>query len=93
MPKRIDANQTEIVKALRQCGCSVLILSAVGKGCPDLAVGYDGTTYLLEVKDGGKTPSKQKLTPDEEAWHAAWSGHVAIVNSVEAALRVVGLVE
>ena len=45
----------------------------------------------FEVKDGSKPPCKRKLTPDEEAFHASWRGHVAVVESVEDALKIVGL--
>ena len=47
---KIDANQTEIVKALRQVGASVQSLASTGKGCPDLLVGFRGVNWLLEVK-------------------------------------------
>jgi hypothetical protein len=92
MPKRVDANQAEIVAALRRCGCSVQVLSMVGKGCPDLLVGRDYRNYLLEVKDGSKPPSKRQLTPDEVEWHADWLGRVNTVANIEEALAVVGLV-
>ena len=88
---RIDSNQNEIVEALRKAGCSVCVLSNVGKGCPDLAVGRQGVTYMLEVKDGRKPPSKQRLTEDEQAWHDAWCGHAAVVKNVDEALVAVGL--
>ena len=52
----------------------------VGRGCPDLLVGYRGVNYLLEVKDGEKPKSAQKLTPDEDAWHFMWMGQVAVVT-------------
>jgi Holliday junction resolvase len=90
---RIDANQPSIVDALRQAGCTVQVLSAVGKGCPDLLCGRAGVNYLLELKDSAKPLSKQKLTPDEMAWHSTWNGLVWTVNSIEDALRVVGAVE
>lgn len=88
---RIDANQTQIVKALRKAGCTVQHLHSVGKGCPDLLVGRAGVNYLLELKDGAKSPSEQKLTPDQVIWHSEWGGSVAVVNSEEAALKEVGL--
>lgn len=88
---KVDDNQSEIVDALRRAGCSVCILSGVGRGCPDLAVGLRGRTYMLEIKDGRKSPSKQRLTPDEQAWHDAWRGHAAVVRSVDEALDAVGL--
>ena len=88
---RVDDNQREIVEELRRAGCSVWSLAGVGKGVPDLAVGFRGRNLFLEVKDGSKPPCKRKLTPDEEAFHASWRGHVAVVESVEDALKIVGV--
>ena len=88
---KVDDNQAEIVDALRRAGCSVCILSGVGRGCPDLAVGIKGVTYMLEIKDGKKPPSERRLTPAEEAWHNSWRGHAAVVKSVDEALDAVGL--
>lgn len=88
---RIDANQPEIVAALRKAGCTVQHLHSVGKGCPDLLVGRAGVNYLIEVKDGAKRPSDQKLTPDQVAWHSVWHGQVSVVNTVDGALAAVGL--
>ena len=90
---RIDANQPDIIKALRSVGASVQPLHTVGAGCVDLAVGFRGANYLLEVKDGRQPPSKRRLTPDEEKWHAEWRGHVAVVNSVDEALQEIGAVD
>lgn len=86
-----DANQSEIVDALSNAGCSVCPLSQVGSGCPDLVVGLRGKNYLLEVKDGNKPQSKQKLTPAQKKFHKAWKGQVSTVNSVEQAFEAVGL--
>ena len=87
--KRIDANQNDIVKALRDKGAYVRIVTQ-GDGIPDLLVGYKGVTYLLEVKDGDKIPSKRKLTPHEQKFFDEWTGGiVAIVTSVEDALALI----
>jgi hypothetical protein len=86
---KIDANQPEIVAGLAAAGCSVQSLATVGKGCPDLLVGRAGRNFVLEVKDGGKSPSRQRLTEDEQAWHANWRGQVATVRSLEEALAVI----
>jgi hypothetical protein len=88
---RTDANQTQIVEALRKCGASVQSLAAVGKGVPDLLVGLRGRNYLLECKDGDKPPSARKLTPDQEQWHLKWAGQVLTVTSAEDALRQLDL--
>jgi hypothetical protein len=60
----------------------------VGAGAPDLLVGYRGTNWLLEVKDGSKEPSRQRLTPAEKVWHERWRGHVTVVRTVADALAV-----
>ena len=86
---KVDANQSEIVDALRKAGCSVQCLHMIGKGCPDLLVGRAGRNHVLEVKDGSKPLSARKLTPDELEWHVFWRGQVAVVCSAGEALRVV----
>ena len=88
---QIDENQPEIVAALRAAGASVQILSAVGRGCPDLLVGFAGRNLLLEVKYPLGTPSHQKLTPAQVEWHGAWRGQVVVVTSAAMALRALGL--
>jgi len=87
---KTDRNQTEIVDALRKFGATVQSLAAVGKGTPDLLVGFEGETYLMEVKDGKKPPSGRKLTPDQEVWHGNWTGgSLEVVNDVETALNII----
>jgi len=88
---RVDANQAEIVDALRKVGCTVQPLHAVGQGVPDLLVGYRGNNVLIEVKDGSKPPSARKLTPDQVKWHGDWRGHVAVVSTVAEAIAAVGI--
>lgn len=88
---KIDANQTEIVKALRKAGATVFITSTVAKGFPDLVVGYNGINYLVEVKNGNKAPSEQKLKPHQIELHANWKGQICVVNSVDTALKAIGL--
>lgn len=91
-PKRVDANQPEIVARLREVGASVTPTHEIGRGFPDLAVGFRGVTYLFEVKDGSKPPSKRRLTPDEQEWHSLWRGQVAIIETIDDALRLIGAI-
>lgn len=50
--RRKDRNQAEIERGLRcHPGVYVFDTSAVGGGYPDLNVGYQGRTYMFEVKD------------------------------------------
>lgn len=91
---KVDANQAQIVDALRSCGASVQPLHMVGSGVPDLLVGYRGRTALIEIKDGSLPPSKRQLTDDQLRWHGAWSGGaLAVVCDVESALRVLRTME
>ena len=82
---RRDANEPEIVEALRRAGCTVAFID---EPC-DLLVGHAQKSYMLEVKDGSKPLSKRVLTDRERKFHATWAGQVAIVESVEEALAVV----
>jgi hypothetical protein len=86
---KVDKGQAPIVKELRQVpGCVVKDLSRMGDGWPDLAVGYRGTNFYLEVKGRGK-----KLTEAQRDWHAEWAGSVHIVHDADEALRVIGVIK
>lgn len=91
MPKRVDQNQPLIVQTLRAVGASVQFLHEIGKGCPDVLVGFRDQNYILEIKNPEQPPSKRKLTPDEEKWHQAWAGQKAVVETPEQALAVIGV--
>lgn len=90
---RTDANQKEIVNALRRVGATVHDTSRLGEGFPDIVAGYRSINYFLEVKDGSKPPSQKKLTEAEAKWHSEWSGQSAVVESVDEALRVIGAIK
>lgn len=83
--QKTDANQKEIVEALRKAGASV---EFIGKPV-DLVIGYCGVNILVEVKDGSKPPSHQKLTPDQVKFIDAWRGTVFIVKSIDDALAII----
>jgi len=88
---RVDANQGEIVKALRKAGVAVHITSALGGGFTDLVAWCPATNVLalLEVKDPAQPPSKRRLTPDEAAFAAVFPTHV-VLTAVEA-LEAMGI--
>ena len=88
---KVDDNQAVIVAAYRGVGASVTPTHTAGDGFPDLAVGFRGQNFLVEVKDGEKPPSRRKLTPDQEEWHRAWRGQVAVVKNVSEALAAIGI--
>ena len=84
--KRIDANQTQIVSALRGAGAYVWII-----GLPvDLLVGYKNRTILVEIKSS----SKSKLTALQKDFFENWCGDgLARIDSPEAALRMLKCVK
>ncbi len=93
MPKRVDQNQPVIVQALRAVGATVQPLHTVGRGCPDLLVGFRGANFVLEVKNPTQRPSDRRLTPDEQAWHEGWRGQKAIVETAGEALSAIGVAQ
>lgn len=86
---RVDANQREIVAALTRIGCSVFSTAGVADGFPDLVVGRANKTLLLEVKNGDKSPSRQRLRVSQEKFRDWWRGHYAVVSTPEEAIDVV----
>lgn len=91
-----DSNQKEIKDALEKAGASVHDLKAAGEGFPDLAVGYMGVTYLMEVIGPDKLKRFRKnggLSDNQVEWHDAWRGHCCAVKDVDEALGVIGVVQ
>ena len=86
---KVDANQKQIVSQLRRIGASVQSLATIGSGCPDLLIGFQGKNYLVELKDGSKTKSQKKLTPDEEIWIATWRGQVIRCENIDEILKLI----
>lgn len=72
-------------------GVSVQSLAGVGCGCPDIAVGFAGKNYLFEIKDPDKAPSDRALTDAEKKFHRFWRGQIAVVETVDDAIRILGI--
>lgn len=85
-PKRVDANQAEIVADLRAIGASVEHLHEVGDVWTPIAVGCRGQNYLFEIKT-----EVGQLNQEQRDWHADWQGQVAVIRSSEDALAIMGL--
>lgn len=80
---RVDANQAEVIDALRAIGVHVTVI-----GEPvDLAIGYRGRSGFLEVKDGSKPPSARKLKPSQAKFQAEHSGFFRVVTTPDEAIR------
>ena len=80
---RTDANQAEIVRALRAIGCQVYYI----KLPVDLMVSggpLRNRTMLLEVKLAG-----ERLTGSQENFFSRWPGEWAVVHSPAEAVNIV----
>ena len=88
--KRVDSNHSDIVKTLRDLGCSVFDTSRVAGGFPDLVVGRNNKTVLVEVK----ADEKSKFTPAQELFMMNWLGSTVVrIDSVDSAIRLVKLLD
>jgi hypothetical protein len=78
---RVDANQEQIVSALRAAGAYVWII-----GLPvDLLVGYKGHSFLMEIK----TDSRKRLTKLQADFFENWmGGTLCRIDNAESALRM-----
>jgi len=83
---RVDANQAQIVSALRAAGAYVWII-----GLPvDLLVGYNNQTFLVEIKDG----PKKSLTRLQQDFFGKWvGGGLHRIDNAEDALKMIGVTQ
>lgn len=83
---RVDANQDQVISALRAAGAYVWII-----GLPvDLLVGYKGHTVLMEVKDG---PGKRLTALQDKFFENWYGGPLSRVDGPEAALSVLRVID
>lgn len=85
---RKDANQTRIVKALRDVGVKVYVLNEP----MDLLTGFRGVLRVIEVKDGNRFASQRRLKPSQEKFMTEFEGcPVFKVENVFEALKCHGI--
>jgi len=88
--KRVDENQKQLVHTFIALGASVLDLSRVGQGCPDLAIGYKGKMVLVEVKSSNKA----NFTEPQLKFIGKWKGGaINRIDSVEGAIRLIKMLD
>jgi hypothetical protein len=77
---RIDSNQPDIVKELRDKGYSVEV------GHDDILVGYQGRTYWYEIKTGARAEIKESqlklLDTFKGHYKIVWTAQM-IINDIE----------
>ena len=88
--KKVDANHSVIVKALRDLGCSVFDTSRVAGGFPDLVVGKNSKTALVEIKRNATAPYTEAQKKFMENWKG---GPVCRIHDVEGAINLVKTLE
>ncbi len=89
---RKDANHSDIVKALKRCGAIVVDMSVLGGGVPDILVGYQGRSLLMEIKTGAKATHDATVRQRQADFAATWRGDpVVTVRSELDALQALGV--
>ena len=88
--RRVDVNQSEIIKVFKELGCSVFDCSRVAGGFPDLLVGRNKKTVLVEIKSS----EKASFTPAQELFMLNWKGSTVVrINDIDSAIRLVKLLD
>lgn len=86
-----DANAPAIIAALKRCGATMIDMHALGGGVPDIAVGYQGRTVLMEIKARPKA-TNAGVRDRQETFARDWRGDpVVTVRSELEALAVLGI--
>ena len=77
--KKVDSNQANLVKLGRQLGAKIAVTSSAGDGFVDTVWQFHHygrsfklETHLVEIKDGSLSPSRRRLTPEQEKFHAVF---------------------
>ena len=84
--RKVDGNQAEIVSEFKRLGASVIDLSRVGEGCPDLCIGVAKVNALVEVK----RDEKARFTEQQLDFMTYWNGQpVFRANCIEDAQYIV----
>ena len=88
--KRVDENQKTLIHTFIALGASILNLSTVGRGCPDLLIGYRGKTVLVEIKSNSKATFTEPQIKFMQEWRG---GAVSRIDSVDAAIRLIKMLD
>ena len=88
--RRVDANQNQIIHTFIALGASVLNLSRVGEGCPDILVGYRKHSVLCEIKRNDKASYTEPQIKFMQNWRG---GPVSRIDSVDAAIRLIKMLD
>jgi Holliday junction resolvase len=88
--KRVDSNQKEIVKVFKDLGCSVFDTSRIGQGFPDLVIGKNQKTVLVEIKSSDKAV----YTSAQNLFMMNWKGSTVVrISDIDGVIRLVKLLD
>ena len=82
--KRTDGNHCLIMESFRRLGCSVVDLSRVGAGVPDLAVSLHKFTAYVEIKTETGT-----LEPSQIRFHRESKATIYVARTLKDVAEIV----
>ena len=89
MIRKTDNNHKEILDQCRKIPqLTAFSTHTIGKGFPDIVVGYKGLNYLFEIKDPLKPKSARKLTQHESSFFCNWKGQVNVIHTIEDIIEI-----
>lgn len=74
-----DQGQQEAIALVRDLPASVEITTGLGRGKPDLIVGFQGLTTWVEFKREEKTAAQKRLRASQTDWLKTWRGSPVLV--------------
>jgi Holliday junction resolvase len=75
---KVDSHQAELIADLKRFGFSVANYSGAGEDLPDLAIGRQGITALLEIKTPHGLIESYRITPGQREFADNWRGSPVI---------------
>ena len=89
--KRVDANQPDIVSALRAAGAFVRPTHGAGDGFPDVVAAFRGRWHFFEIKSSDVAARRKGATAERQAHFREQSALrrcvVHVVTTAEEAVR------
>lgn len=76
---RADSNQRQLILRAKELGFTVLDLSAVGKGVPDLLVSSPAEMWLVEVKRLAVMGLGKEFKDKQREFYGSWKGKDMLV--------------
>ncbi len=84
-----DANHSELVSVFRSLGASVIDLSNIGNGCPDIAIWCHGTWEMVEIKNRNTAYGRKGLNKMQKTFADATGARVHVVATQDECIELV----